>query len=138
MIVYLQDEEWEKKIETYVQPTRKSSTDLSDKMRLKLASFEENKSAKPETATRVIQPDNSFRDKLKAFKNIETSAGETSMLRRDSEPSLVSKLPGYKSYRNNIILDIGQKSFLHVMEMNLIFLNFEIFCYVPLHNNICQ
>jgi len=80
------DEEWEKKIESFVQPTRKSSTELSDKMRLKLASFQDNTTTRSENVTRVIHPDNTFRDKLKAFKNIETSSN--SMGRRESDPQL--------------------------------------------------
>jgi hypothetical protein len=63
------------------------SAELSDKMKMKLASFEaESKSEETRGnagAQRLIEPDNTFRDKLKVFKSIETEAAGG---RRDSEP----------------------------------------------------
>jgi hypothetical protein len=65
------------------------SAELSDKMKMKLASFEaESKSeeTRGNAAQRLIEPDNTFRDKLKVFKSIETEAAATTGGRRDSEP----------------------------------------------------
>ena len=70
------------------------SAELSDKMKLKLASFEAEAAraaavAATGTPARTIEPDNTFRDKLKVFKSIETEAaagsGPVAPLRRDSE-----------------------------------------------------
>jgi hypothetical protein len=69
------------------------SAELSDKMKMKLASFEaESKSeeTRGNAAQRLIEPDNTFRDKLKVFKSIETEAAGG---RRDSEPPLVPPPP---------------------------------------------
>jgi hypothetical protein len=69
------------------------SAELSDKMKMKLASFEaESKSeeTRGNAAQRLIEPDNTFRDKLKVFKSIETEAAGG---RRDSEPLLVPPPP---------------------------------------------
>merc|ERR1719434_682027 len=68
------DDEWEEKIETFVQPARRVSSEISDKMKQKLANFEDSKSGKEQTPVRLIEPDNSFKDKLKAFKTIESSS----------------------------------------------------------------
>jgi hypothetical protein len=67
------------------------SAELSDKMKLKLASFEAE-AARAAAATsvnnRTIEPDNTFRDKLKVFKSIETEAASgPPATRRDSESS---------------------------------------------------
>jgi hypothetical protein len=71
------------------------SAELSDKMKMKLASFEaESKSAEERGnagAQRLIEPDNTFRDKLKVFKSIETEAAAG--VRRDSEPLLIPPPP---------------------------------------------
>jgi len=68
------------------------SAELSDKMKMKLASFEaESKSEERAGAQRLIEPDNTFRDKLKVFKSIETEAAAGG--RRDSEPLLVPPPP---------------------------------------------
>ncbi len=87
-----EEEQWEQRIETFVQPARKMSAELSDKMKMKLASFEaESKSEeRGNAAQRLIEPDNTFRDKLKVFKSIETEAAGG---RRDSEPPLVPPPP---------------------------------------------
>ncbi len=68
------------------------SAELSDKMKMKLASFEaESKSEERGAgAQRLIEPDNTFRDKLKVFKSIETEAAGG---RRDSEPLMVPPPP---------------------------------------------
>jgi hypothetical protein len=93
-----EEEQWEQRIETFVQPARKMSAEISDKMKLKLASFEaeaartggaERSGPAPTAPARTIQPDNSFRDKLKVFKSIETEAASApatiTAIRRDSE-----------------------------------------------------
>jgi hypothetical protein len=89
-----EEEQWEQRIETFVQPARKMSAELSDKMKMKLASFEaESKSEETRgnaAAQRLIEPDNTFRDKLKVFKSIETEAAGG---RRDSEPLVAPPPP---------------------------------------------
>ena len=58
---------------------------------MKLASFEDSRSGKDQAPVRLIEPDNSFKDKLKAFKTIESSAessGPARPSRRESEPCL--------------------------------------------------
>ena len=87
------DDAWEEKIETFVQPARRvsGSSEISEKMKLKLASFEDSRSGKDQAPVRLIEPDNSFKDKLKAFKTIESSAessGPARPSRRESEPCL--------------------------------------------------
>jgi len=85
------DDAWEEKIETFVQPARRVSSEISEKMKMKLASFEDSKTGRDQTPVRLIEPDNSFKDKLKAFKSIESNS-ESNLpakpSRRDSEPSL--------------------------------------------------
>merc|ERR1719460_2007113 len=103
-------EAWEEKIETFVQPARRVSAEISNKMKEKLANFEESKTDSEQTPVRLIESDNSFRDKLKAFKTIEREsvASEsreappsgtvgTKPTRRESEPSLVKPkgMPNY-------------------------------------------
>jgi hypothetical protein len=69
------------------------SSELSDKMKLKLASFEAEAAraaAAERSVGRTIEPDNTFRDKLKVFKSIETEAANAPpppATRRDSESS---------------------------------------------------
>ena len=94
------DDEWEEKIETFVQPARRVSSEISDKMKQKLANFEDSKSGKEQTPVRLIEPDNSFKDKLKAFKTIESSVSESVAApaksmpsRRESEPNLPNIKP---------------------------------------------
>merc|ERR1719270_2827462 len=102
------DDEWEEKIETFVQPARRVSSEISDKMKQKLANFEDSKSGKEQTPVRLIEPDNSFKDKLKAFKTIESSVSESVAApaksmpsRRESEPNLPNikpkVMPGHRS-----------------------------------------
>ena len=83
------DDAWEEKIETFVQPARRVSgtSEISEKMKMKLASFEDSRSGKDQAPVRLIEPDNSFKDKLKAFKSIESS-GPAKPSRRESEPCL--------------------------------------------------
>ena len=88
------DEEWEEKIETFVQPARRVSSEVSATMRQKMASFsggaapKEEKESSPVTRPAPVS-DNKFQDKLKAFKTIETAAAApTPMSRRESEPVL--------------------------------------------------
>merc|ERR1712012_892695 len=89
------DDAWEEKIETFIQPARRVSNEVSDKMKQKLANFETSNSSKEQTPVRMIEPDNSFKDKLKAFKTIESSISEGGVSgakmpgRRESEPSLM-------------------------------------------------
>merc|ERR1719422_173699 len=77
-------------------------------MKQKLANFEDSKSGKEQTPVRLIEPDNSFKDKLKAFKTIESSVSESVAApaksmpsRRESEPNLPNikpkVMPGHRS-----------------------------------------
>ncbi len=52
------------------------SAELSEKMKLKLASFEAEaaRAAAASSVSRTIEPDNTFREKLKVFKSIETES----------------------------------------------------------------
>ena len=119
---------WEEKIETFVQPARRVSAEISNKMKEKLANFEESKTDKEQTPVRLIEPDNSFRDKLKAFKTIESVASEsreapsgtlgTKPTRRESEPSLGlgnAKPKGMPSYRST------SSSFMNTFQNNKFF-----------------
>lgn len=121
-------EAWEEKIETFVQPARRVSAEISNKMKEKLANFEESKTDKEQTPVRLIEPDNSFRDKLKAFKTIESVASEsreapsgtlgTKPTRRESEPSLGlanAKPKGMPSYRST------SSSFMNTFQNNKFF-----------------
>ena len=120
-------EAWEEKIETFVQPARRVSAEISNKMKEKLANFEESKTDKEQTPVRLIEPDNSFRDKLKAFKTIESVASEsreaplssgtlgTKPTRRESEPSLV-KPKGMPSYPRST-----SSSFMNTFQNNKFF-----------------
>ena len=116
---------WEEKIETFVQPARRVSAEISNKMREKLANFEESKSDKEQTPVRLIEPDNSFRDKLKAFKTIESVASESretpisgtlgsKPTRRESEP-ILTKPKGMPSYRST------SSSFMNTFQNNKFF-----------------
>jgi len=117
------DDAWEEKIETFVQPARRVSgtSEISEKMKMKLASFEDSRSGKDQTPVRLIEPDNSFKDKLKAFKTIESSAelsqpGPPRPSRRESEPSLQN--PKHKSalsYRST------SSSFMNTFQNNKFF-----------------
>ena len=118
-------EAWEEKIETFVQPARRVSAEISNKMKEKLANFEDSKTDKEQTPVRLIEPDNSFRDKLKAFKTIESVASEreappsgtlgTKPTRRESEPSLV-KPKGMPSYPRST-----SSSFMNTFQNNKFF-----------------
>lgn len=107
-------DEWEEKIETFVQPARKPSTEISDKIKMKLSSFQEQQKqpSKEATPTRTIKPDNKFKDKLNAFKNIEeTSTITTAPPRRESEPALRPKgLPLYKSSSSSSFMNTLQNN----------------------------
>eukprot|EP00092_Neocalanus_flemingeri_P001691 GFUD01001804.1.p1 GENE.GFUD01001804.1~~GFUD01001804.1.p1 ORF type:complete len:876 (+),score=235.22 GFUD01001804.1:615-3242(+) len=111
------DDEWEEKIETFVQPTRRVSTEISDKMKQKLASFEESNSSKETTPVRNIKPDNKFKDKLNAFKTIETAVNEPPppKPRRESEPNLQTKPKGMPAYRSS------SSSFMNTLQNNKFF-----------------
>merc|ERR1719300_364439 len=117
---------WEEKIETFVQPARRVSTEISDKMRQKLANFEDSRSGKEQTPVRMIESDNSFKDKLKAFKSIESSVSDAGQvlsgssgnkpIRRESEPSLQGIKPkGMPSYRST------SSSFMNTFQNNKFF-----------------
>jgi len=113
------DDAWEEKIETFVQPARRVSSEISEKMKLKLASFEDSKSGKEQTPVRLIEPDNSFKDKLKAFKTIEKSS-EPSLpakpTRRESEPCLQNtKQKSALGYRST------SSSFMNTFQNNKFF-----------------
>ena len=116
-------EAWEEKIETFVQPARRVSAEISNKMKEKLANFEESKTDKEQTPVRLIEPDNSFRDKLKAFKTIESVASEsreappsgtvgTKPTRRESEPSLVKPkgMPNYPRSTSSSFMNTFQNN----------------------------
>ena len=114
------DDAWEEKIETFVQPARRVSSEISEKMKMKLASFEDSKSGKEQTPVRLIEPDNTFKDKLKAFKSIESSS-ESSLparpSRRESEPCLLqnSKQRSTLGYRST------SSSFMNTTQNNKFF-----------------
>ena len=111
------DDAWEEKIETFVQPARRVSgtSELSEKMKMKLASFEDSKSGKDQAPVRLIEPDNSFKDKLKAFKSIESS-GPAKPSRRESEPCLQNaKQKSALGYRST------SSSFMNTFQNNKFF-----------------
>ena len=104
MLVPQEEEQWEQRIETFVQPARKMSSELSDKMKLELASFEAEAAraaaAERSVVSRNIEPDNTFREKLKVFTSIETEAATTAAPpppvtapRRDSESGGLQAAP---------------------------------------------
>ena len=110
------EDEWGEKIETFVQPARRVSTEISDKMKQKLASFQESNSSKENTPVRNIKPDNKFKDKLNAFKTIETAVNEPSPpKRRESEPNFQTKPRGMPSYRSS------SSSFMNTIQNNKFF-----------------
>jgi len=111
------EDEWEEKIETFVQPARRASSEISDKMKQKLASFQESNSSKETTPVRNIKPDNKFRDKLNAFKTIETAVNEPPppKPRRESEPNLQTKPKGMPAYRSS------SSSFMNTLQNNKFF-----------------
>lgn len=113
------EEEWEAKIETFVQPARRVSSEISDKMKQKLASFEDSKSGKEDIPVRHIEADNTFRDKLKAFKTIETSVAELPSIskpaRRESEPNLAKKPKEFLTNRST------SSSFMNTIQNNKFF-----------------
>lgn len=111
------DDAWEEKIETFVQPARRVSgtSEISEKMKMKLASFEDSKSGKDQAPVRLIEPDNSFKDKLKAFKSIESS-GPAKPSRRESEPCLQNaKQKSALGYRST------SSSFMNTFQNNKFF-----------------
>jgi len=110
------EDEWGEKIETFVQPARRVSTEISDKMKQKLASFQESNSSKENTPVRNIKPDNKFKDKLNAFKTIETAVNEPAPpKRRESEPNFQTKPRGMPSYRSS------SSSFMNTIQNNKFF-----------------
>jgi len=110
------EDEWGEKIETFVQPARRVSTEISDKMKQKLASFQESNSSKETTPVRNIKPDNKFKDKLNAFKTIETAVNEPPpSKRRESEPNFQTKPKGMPAYRSS------SSSFMNTLQNNKFF-----------------
>jgi len=111
------EDEWGEKIETFVQPARRVSTEISDKMKQKLASFQESNSSKETTPVRTIKPDNKFKDKLNAFKTIETAVNEPPppKPRRESEPNIQTKPKGMPAYRSS------SSSFMNTLQNNKFF-----------------
>lgn len=110
------EDEWGEKIETFVQPARRVSTEISDKMKQKLASFQESNSSKETTPVRNIKPDNKFKDKLNAFKTIETAVNEPPpSKRRESEPNFQTKPKGMPTYRSS------SSSFMNTLQNNKFF-----------------
>lgn len=113
----------EKKEESLEQSARKVSNDISDKMKMKLASFQEQQQMpnKDSTTTRTIRPDNKFKDKLNAFKTIEESGSKApSLPRRDSEPAIRPRgMPIFKSSSSSFINTFqNNKFFQEVTHMN--------------------
>ena len=125
------DDEWEEKIETFVQPARRVSAEISDKMKQKLANFEDSKSGKEQIPVRQIEADNSFKDKLKAFKTIESSVSDSvaapakSMpIRRESEPNLPNikpkVMPSHRSTSSSFMNTFqNNKFFQQVMQRDI-------------------
>lgn len=122
---------WEEKIETFIQPARRVSSEISNKMKEKLANFEDSKTDKEQTPVRLIEPDNSFKDKLKAFKTIESVASVrepsgtlgSKPTRRESEPSLaITKPKGMPSYRST------SSSFMNTFQNNKFFQQVTLKC----------
>jgi len=110
------EDEWGEKIETFVQPARRVSTEISDKMKQKLASFQESNSSKETTPVRNIKPDNKFKDKLNAFKTIETAVADPAPpKRRESEPNFQTKPKGMPAYRSS------SSSFMNTSQNNKFF-----------------
>jgi len=111
------EDEWGEKIETFVQPARRVSTEISDKMKQKLASFQESNSSKETTPVRNIKPDNKFKDKLNAFKNIETAVNDPPppKPRRESEPNIQTRPKGMPAYRSS------SSSFMNTLQNNKFF-----------------
>jgi len=110
------EDEWGEKIETFVQPARRVSTEISDKMKQKLASFQESNSSKESTPVRNIKPDNKFKDKLNAFKTIETAVADPAPhKRRESEPNFQTKPKGMPAYRSS------SSSFMNTSQNNKFF-----------------
>lgn len=111
------EDEWGEKIETFAQPARRVSTEISDKMKQKLASFQESNSSKETTPVRTIKPDNKFKDKLNAFKTIETAVNEPPppKPRRESEPNFQTKPKGMPAYRSS------SSSFMNTLQNNKFF-----------------
>jgi len=117
------EEEWEEKIETFVQPARRASTEVSEKMKQKMASFTgvtgKEKEASP--PVRSIKPDNKFQDKLKAFKTIETAAVKEITPspvtnRRESEPILSRPRVSVPQPKTSITSSISSSSFMNTIQ----------------------
>ena len=121
------EDEWGEKIESFVQPARRVSTEISDKMKQKLASFQESGNASSSSTTSsskettpvrtTIKPDNKFKDKLNAFKNIETAVNDPAPIkRRESEPNNFPPKPkGMPAYRSS------SSSFMNTLQNNKFF-----------------
>ena len=118
------DDAWEEKIETFVQPARRvsGSSEISEKMKLKLASFEDSRSGKDQAPVRLIEPDNTFKDKLKAFKTIESS-GPAKPSRRESEPCLQNAKQksalGYRSTSSSFMNTFQNNKFFQQVTVTL-------------------
>lgn len=117
---------WKEKIETFVQPTRRMSSELSSNMKLKVASFEENRKReeddnkhKETPITRNIETDTTFTDKLKVFKSIETVKKSEPPFgppkRRESEPP-ISKFKGFPAIKSS-----SSSSFMNTYQNNKFF-----------------
>jgi len=115
---------WKEKIESFVQPTRRLSSELSSNMKLKVASFEENRKKemddiKQKDTPVTLQKDTGFTDKLKAFKSIETVKKSESPMgppkRRESEPP-VSKFKGFPAIKSS-----SSSSFMNTHQNNKFF-----------------
>jgi len=114
------EEEWEQNIETFVQPARRVSSEVSDTMRQKMASFSgtsnlvQVQEKEPSPVPRVR--DNKFQDKLKAFKTIETAAtAPPPMSRRESEPVL-GRLRAAPPFKPSLTSSSSSSSFMNTMQ----------------------
>ena len=112
------DEEWEEKIETFVQPARRVSSEVSATMRQKMASFTgaAPKVEKEKESSPPVVSDNKFQDKLKAFKTIETAAAAPApMSRRESEPVL-GRPRQTPQFKTSLTSSSSSSSFMNTMQ----------------------
>ena len=115
------EDQWEEKIETFVQPSRRVSSEVSETMRQKMASFTGVGKAEKEASppVRTIGKDNKFQDKLKAFKTIETAAVREvtppSMSRRESEPVL-GRARASPPYKTSLTSASSSSSFMNTIQ----------------------
>lgn len=116
---------WKEKIESSVEPTRRMSSELSSNMKLKLASFEENRKNEVDDKKHKDTPisrsssDTGFTDKLKVFKSIETVKKSEAPFgppkRRESEPP-ISKFKGFPQIKSS-----SSSSFMNTYQNNKFF-----------------